>query len=96
MNVSAHRLRFGASEWLGVAALCLTPAIGFGTWAVHVNSRLEVMETRVATIISREASAVSDHDLLIRVDQRTAACEMLLKDLAARMDRATATAKAGQ
>lgn len=78
------KVRLGIKEWIGLAGLALTPALGFMSWGVAMNERMAVVERQQedhTTVLGKIADKV---DLWVRIDERMSSLDKRVAGLESR------------
>jgi hypothetical protein len=82
MTCSRNRLHLGLSEWIGLAALALTPASGFTAWGYAVSQRLAIVEANQGHLIEivERLNSRDDRERLVRLESEVAELRRALLD----------------
>lgn len=85
-------MHFSIANWIAIATLVLTPAMGFTSWAWTTNQRVTTLEVvvregtktleRISAVLERQQS---DGALLMRIDERVKAVDERVKNVERRL-----------
>lgn len=92
---SSGQIRFGIKEWIGLAALALSPAMGFATWGIAIHSRVAVLERMHEERSTQLFDIAKRLDPIPRIEERQAALAERMMRVEQQVERASRGASRG-
>lgn len=82
-----ERLRFGLLEWITLLTVGVAPALGFGSWAIQMNTSVALLKQQSEATAQAVSRLVTNGDALVGIQSNVASLTAQIQNNEKRLDR---------